>query len=248
MFYSHTQARAKLPKKLRRVLPIEQPRILRAPQRASAVTSSGAGSRTGGTNGRGPGGPGSNSIGSGYHHRAAMLNSGATSLNSTISSAHGLPAAVHHHQQQQHAGISHNLHHSHNAPLPPAGSLKNGTSSGPVPAHPLALTASALPNTATSPSPATTTVKAEVNATLLSPTKEELPVVDEESPATVSAGGGAFRQSSTFACFTTSPLLLTATQPTCKFDFRFYQFLTSSNQILLFLLFDLSKKQRFLTF
>ena len=29
MFYSHTQARAKLPKKRRRVLPVEQPRVMR---------------------------------------------------------------------------------------------------------------------------------------------------------------------------------------------------------------------------
>jgi hypothetical protein len=33
MFYSHTQARAKLPKKRRRVLPAEQPRVMRGPMR-----------------------------------------------------------------------------------------------------------------------------------------------------------------------------------------------------------------------
>jgi hypothetical protein len=33
MFYSHTQARAKLPKKRRRVLPVEQPRVMRGPMR-----------------------------------------------------------------------------------------------------------------------------------------------------------------------------------------------------------------------
>ena len=95
MFYSHTQARAKLPKKRRRVLPVEQPRVLRAPQRT-------------GTGGPG-GGPGSarnaviagrvmaNASGGGsvtYHHyaaqrNAAMLNSGTGSINSTLSHGSG---------------------------------------------------------------------------------------------------------------------------------------------------------------
>jgi len=45
MFYSHTQARAKLPKKRRRVLPVEQPRVMRGPMRG--------GMRGGGRGGRG---------------------------------------------------------------------------------------------------------------------------------------------------------------------------------------------------
>lgn len=36
MFYSHTQARAKMPKKRRRILPVEQPRVLRGPMRGGA--------------------------------------------------------------------------------------------------------------------------------------------------------------------------------------------------------------------
>lgn len=39
MFYSHAQARAKLPKKRRRVLPVEQPRILRNPLRNPTPTT-----------------------------------------------------------------------------------------------------------------------------------------------------------------------------------------------------------------
>jgi len=46
MFYSHTQARAKLPKKRRRVLPVEQPRVIRGPMR---------GGMRGGARGGGPG-------------------------------------------------------------------------------------------------------------------------------------------------------------------------------------------------
>lgn len=45
MFYSHTQARAKLPKKRRRVLPVEQPRVMRGPMR---------GGMRGGARGGGP--------------------------------------------------------------------------------------------------------------------------------------------------------------------------------------------------
>ena len=43
MFYSHTQARAKLPKKRRRVLPAEQPRVMRAPIRGGMRGGRGGG-------------------------------------------------------------------------------------------------------------------------------------------------------------------------------------------------------------
>ena len=43
MFYSHTQARSKLPKRRRRVLPVEQPRRkVRLPERASGNQSGGS--------------------------------------------------------------------------------------------------------------------------------------------------------------------------------------------------------------
>ncbi|RWS31508.1 potassium voltage-gated channel protein Shaw-like protein [Leptotrombidium deliense] len=42
MFYSHTQARAKLPKKRRRVLPVEQPRVLRGGIRGGRAGMRGA--------------------------------------------------------------------------------------------------------------------------------------------------------------------------------------------------------------
>ena len=258
MFYSHTQARAKLPKKRRRVLPVEQPRVLRAPQRTSAVTSAGTGSRTGPSNGlRGPGGPGGNSIGSGYHHRAAMLNSGATSLNSTISSAHGPIIGA----GGGPVGISHNLHHSHNVPH-----VKNAQQNtiGSIPAHPLVLTASALTATSsTSPTPpppppptlsssksisagasTLTTVNVDVVA-LPQQNKFENASYDDElisvtpnssiTNATTTNNSNYFRQSSTFACFTTSPLLLTTptSAPTCEYNFPFRFFAFLSNNIFL---------------
>lgn len=80
MFYSHTQARAKLPKKRRRVLPVEQPRVLRAPPRAGATGEARAGmpgySRGGGS------GPG--------HGRVAVINSGTGSINSSLSHGSGV--------------------------------------------------------------------------------------------------------------------------------------------------------------
>ncbi|XP_015787209.1 potassium voltage-gated channel protein Shaw isoform X2 [Tetranychus urticae] len=52
MFYSHTQARAKLPKKRRRILPVVQPRAARFPERRPGT--GGPGSGPGGGSGSGP--------------------------------------------------------------------------------------------------------------------------------------------------------------------------------------------------
>ncbi|KAL9923880.1 potassium voltage-gated channel protein Shaw isoform X2 [Glossina fuscipes] len=56
MYYSHTQARAKLPKKRRRVLPVEQPRPPRLPGAVSACGTPGSGPNSGpmGSGGTGP--------------------------------------------------------------------------------------------------------------------------------------------------------------------------------------------------
>lgn len=74
MFYSHTQARAKLPKKRRRILPVEQHRVLRpVPAR-----------------GRGRGGPGGRGGAAGG--RAGMMGGrggGAAGVSSTLGSSGG---------------------------------------------------------------------------------------------------------------------------------------------------------------
>ncbi|XP_053205511.1 potassium voltage-gated channel protein Shaw-like isoform X2 [Panonychus citri] len=71
MFYSHTQARAKLPKKRRRILPIEQPRAARFPERRPGT-------------GGGPGGPGGVGGGSGM---GSGGRSGASSEHHTKSAS-----------------------------------------------------------------------------------------------------------------------------------------------------------------
>lgn len=114
MFYSHTQARAKLPKKRRRVLPVEQPRVLRAPVRTG--TASGGPGGGGGHGGNGPGGGASarsaplvgraGVIGS-YHNRVAMLNSGTGSVNSTLSQSSTLLPST---------NANNYAHNNHNSP------------------------------------------------------------------------------------------------------------------------------------
>ncbi|KAL7301094.1 hypothetical protein TKK_0006361 [Trichogramma kaykai] len=55
MYYSHTQARAKLPKRRRRVVPVEQPRVPRPPGQPPVPGSGGMGPGTGPLGGHGPG-------------------------------------------------------------------------------------------------------------------------------------------------------------------------------------------------
>jgi len=89
MFYSHTQARAKLPKKRRRVLPVEQPRMVRAPQRGQggAAGSARNAALAAGASGRMMhGNAGSGTFHPHLAHRGVhMLNSGSGSINSTLS-------------------------------------------------------------------------------------------------------------------------------------------------------------------
>lgn len=58
MYYSHTQARAKLPKKRRRVLPVEQPRGPRAPVNTGGGGTAGSGHQNPSSGGGGGGGLG----------------------------------------------------------------------------------------------------------------------------------------------------------------------------------------------
>ncbi|OTF72154.1 potassium voltage-gated channel protein Shaw-like protein [Euroglyphus maynei] len=94
MFYSHTQARAKLPKKRRRVLQIEQPRVLRAPMRMPQGPGSTRGITGGGNNNQmraTTGGGGGNQTGisgqTGSLINRAIINSGTESINSQSSLA-----------------------------------------------------------------------------------------------------------------------------------------------------------------
>lgn len=89
MFYSHTQARAKLPKKRRRVLPVEQPRVLRAPMRppGSIRTNTLSNASGGGSTTRLHTAP--SPIVPAVHDRVAMMNTNTAPLSS-ISSNNGL--------------------------------------------------------------------------------------------------------------------------------------------------------------
>lgn len=90
MFYSHTQARAKLPKKRRRVLPVEQPRVLRAPMRppGSIRTNTLSSSGGGGSTTRLSTAP--SPIVPAVHDRVAMINTNPVPISS-ISSKNGFP-------------------------------------------------------------------------------------------------------------------------------------------------------------
>ncbi|KAJ6223977.1 hypothetical protein RDWZM_002522 [Blomia tropicalis] len=98
MFYSHTQARAKLPKKRRRVLPVEQPRVCRVPQRNPGGGPPPTGSARNAATITGGNRIVANASSGSYHiaHRGVtMLGSGTDSVNSTLSQNSGRNNLIH---------------------------------------------------------------------------------------------------------------------------------------------------------